>query len=107
KCHPIPICLAWVSCNLARQRYIPFPKLLKPKADKVLAKDRGRCWLTRWILEPSLTTSPRICTESVGKSANWNSTDVYSRIDGQWKIIHGHWSLIKPEIKQDTKQPDA
>ena len=25
----------------------------------------------------------------------WNSTQVYSRIDGAWKIIHTHWS--KPE----------
>jgi len=39
--------------------------------------------------------------------ARWNSTEVYSRIDGQWKIIHSHWSFIKPEIKRDTKQPGA
>lgn len=32
--------------------------------------------------------------------ARWNSTEVYSRIGGQWKIIHSHWSFIKPEIKQ-------
>ena len=37
----------------------------------------------------------------------WNSTEVYGRIDGQWKIIHSHWSYIKPEIKRDTKQPGA
>jgi hypothetical protein len=29
KCHPIRKCLARVSCNLARGRYIPFPKFLK------------------------------------------------------------------------------
>jgi hypothetical protein len=34
KCHPIPECLAWVSCNLARRRYIPFPKLLKLKLNE-------------------------------------------------------------------------
>jgi len=33
-CHPIPKCLAWVSCNLARRRYIPFPKLLKLKVNE-------------------------------------------------------------------------
>lgn len=32
--------------------------------------------------------------------ARWNSTQVYRRIDGQWKIIHSHWSYIKPELKQ-------
>ena len=30
----------------------------------------------------------------------WNSTEVYSRVDGQWKIIHSHWSFVKPDIKQ-------
>jgi ketosteroid isomerase-like protein len=31
--------------------------------------------------------------------ARWNSTEVYNRIDGQWKIIHSHWSYVKPDIK--------
>ena len=26
----------------------------------------------------------------------WNSSEVYRKIDGQWKIIHSHWSFIKP-----------
>jgi ketosteroid isomerase-like protein len=28
----------------------------------------------------------------------WNSTEVYRRIDGGWKIIHSHWSYTKPEL---------
>lgn len=32
--------------------------------------------------------------------ARWNSTEVYSRINGSWKIIHSHWSYIKPELRQ-------
>jgi ketosteroid isomerase-like protein len=32
--------------------------------------------------------------------ARWNSTEVYARINGKWKIIHSHWSFIKPELKQ-------
>lgn len=32
--------------------------------------------------------------------ARWNSTKVYARIEGQWKIVHDHWSYIKPELKQ-------
>lgn len=27
----------------------------------------------------------------------WNSTEVYSRIDGEWLIIHTHWSQPKSE----------
>ena len=31
--------------------------------------------------------------------ARWNSTEVYRRIEGAWKIIHTHWSYIKPDLK--------
>jgi ketosteroid isomerase-like protein len=27
----------------------------------------------------------------------WNSTEVYSRIGGKWRIIHSHWSYIQPQ----------
>lgn len=30
-------------------------------------------------------------------TVRWNSTEVYRRIDGNWKIIHSHWSYTKPE----------
>jgi uncharacterized protein (TIGR02246 family) len=29
----------------------------------------------------------------------WNSTETYARIDGRWRIIHSHWSFVKPELK--------
>lgn len=29
----------------------------------------------------------------------WNSTEVYARTGGSWKIVHSHWSFIKPEVK--------
>jgi ketosteroid isomerase-like protein len=31
--------------------------------------------------------------------SRWNSTEVYARIDGKWKIIHSHWSYTKPDVK--------
>jgi hypothetical protein len=31
--------------------------------------------------------------------ARWNSTEVYSRINGQWKIIHSHWLYTMPQLK--------
>jgi ketosteroid isomerase-like protein len=34
--------------------------------------------------------------------AHWNSTKVYERIGGQWKIFHDHWSYIKPDLKQPS-----
>lgn len=29
----------------------------------------------------------------------WNSTEVYQRIDGKWKIVHSHWSYVKPATR--------
>ena len=33
-------------------------------------------------------------------TVRWNSTETYARISGQWRIIHSHWSFIKPELKR-------
>ena len=33
------------------------------------------------------------------ETARWNSTEVFQRIDGQWKIVHSHWSYVTPELK--------
>lgn len=33
-------------------------------------------------------------------TVRWNSTEVYRRINGSWKIIHSHWSNVKPELKE-------
>jgi ketosteroid isomerase-like protein len=30
----------------------------------------------------------------------WNSTETYARIDGHWRIIHSHWSYVRPELRQ-------
>jgi hypothetical protein len=32
--------------------------------------------------------------------AHWNSTELYARCDGAWRIVHSHWSFVKPELKQ-------
>jgi len=37
--------------------------------------------------------------------SRWNSTEVYRRINGKWKIIHSHWSYIKPELKGGGPAP--
>ena len=33
----------------------------------------------------------------------WNVTEAYSRIDGRWRIIHSHFSYVKPELKEPTR----
>ena len=44
-----------------------------------------------------ITHAMRPAGESV--TVRWNSTAVYARIAGQWKIIHSHWAFTKPEPK--------
>jgi len=29
----------------------------------------------------------------------WNSTEMYRRMNGAWKLIHSHWSYVKPDVK--------
>jgi ketosteroid isomerase-like protein len=33
-------------------------------------------------------------------TARWNSTEVFQRLNGSWKIIHSHWSYVKPVLKE-------
>ena len=38
--------------------------------------------------------------------ARWNSSELYGRVDGQWRIVHSHWSYIKPELKQPISESE-
>lgn len=33
-------------------------------------------------------------------TARWNATEVYQHLNGSWKIIHSHWSYVKPVLKE-------
>jgi len=38
----------------------------------------------------------------------WNSTETYARVEGRWRIVHSHWSYVKPELTQPLSEgPDA
>jgi ketosteroid isomerase-like protein len=37
-------------------------------------------------------------------TARWNSTEVFQRLGGSWKIVHSHWSYMKPVLKDGTGQ---
>lgn len=30
--------------------------------------------------------------------ARWNATQVYRRINGEWRILHTHWSFTQPQL---------
>ena len=40
-------------------------------------------------------------SETVGR--RWNSTQVYRRIDDQWKVVHVHWSFTKHPAFENMK----
>lgn len=33
-------------------------------------------------------------------TVRWNSTEVYRRFIGSWKIVHSHWSYVTPALKE-------
>lgn len=39
--------------------------------------------------------------------AHWNSTESYARIDGRWRLVHSHWSFVRPELKQQVSEEDG
>ena len=39
-------------------------------------------------------------------TSRWNTTEVYSRIDGEWKIISTHWSYIRPLAQEEEGEEE-
>jgi len=38
-------------------------------------------------------------------TVRWNSTEVFQRLNGSWKIVHSHWSYIQPALKEEVRKP--
>jgi ketosteroid isomerase-like protein len=36
--------------------------------------------------------------------AHWNSSELYARVDGGWRIVHSHWSFVKPDLKEPAPE---
>ena len=52
------------------------------------------------LLTFHLVNCGKLPNRSESVLARWNSTEISCRSDGKWKIIHSHWSYIRPEVKQ-------
>ncbi len=56
------------------------------------------------MIDPHVEVSPGMAvltynlnSHSGGVLYQWNCTEVFQQMeDGQWKIVHNHWSLVKP-----------
>jgi ketosteroid isomerase-like protein len=42
---------------------------------------------------------------SIVEQSRWNTTEVYCLLDGEWKIIHTHWSYINQKLPEQTEVP--
>ncbi len=36
---------------------------------------------------------------SISSNTPWNTTEVFARIDGQWRIVHTHWSYTRAGVE--------
>jgi len=67
----------------------------------------GQVKIDRWeMLDPRVMLSGDIAvltfnfvSDTQGRHMRWNTTEVYRRRAGQWKIVHTHWSLTKPQLR--------
>lgn len=67
---------------------------------------RGKVHIDRFeIIEPRVQVAGDVAVltyrfDSHGSdgSTRWNTTEVYRRSPGGWKIIHTHWAFYQPKI---------
>jgi hypothetical protein len=69
-------------------------------------KMQGKVHVDRWeMVDPRVVVCDdmgvltfHFVSHSKGRTERWNTTEVYRRKNGQWKIVHTHWSLNKPQL---------
>lgn len=67
---------------------------------------QGKIHVDRWeMINPRVIVSGdmgvltfNFVSYSKGRTVRWNTTEVYRRKNGQWKIVHTHWALTKPQL---------
>lgn len=77
-----------------RERYAPFKGLIKVDSyDMIDPKVQGKGDVV--VLSYNLVSRGRFGGDTL-VTTRWNSSTVYARIDGRWKILHSHWSFTAP-----------
>lgn len=69
-------------------------------------KYQGKTHVDRWeMINPKVVVSGdmgvltfNFVSYSKGQTVRWNTTEVYRRKNGQWKIVHTHWALTQPQL---------
>lgn len=77
-----------------------------PALRALYGKVQGTVHVDRWeMINPRVVVSGdmgvltfNFVSYSKGRTVRWNTTEVYRRKNGQWKIVHTHWALTKPQL---------
>ncbi len=68
---------------LARKIYNARYEMLNPKV--------------QWFRQTGILSFNLVTYSKEGNvTSRWNSTEVYSKYDEKWKIVHTHWSFTNP-----------
>lgn len=78
-----------------KQLYAPIEGKIKTDRYKMI-NPKVQIYNTTAVLTYNLVVYMRTKEESMKKSY-WNSTEVYTKINEEWKIIHSHWSPFNPK----------
>ncbi|MGH9630793.1 MAG: YybH family protein [Bryobacteraceae bacterium] len=54
------------------------------------------------LLTYNLTNYDKLSDGRESVLAQWNSSEMYTRVGGTWKLVHSHWSYTKPDVKPQT-----
>ena len=77
-----------------RERYAPIAGKIKVDSyDMLNAKVQGQGDVV--VLSYNLISRGRFAGDTL-VSTRWNSSTVYGRVSGKWKILHSHWSFSAP-----------
>jgi ketosteroid isomerase-like protein len=88
--------LAELEARLASMRGVTLP-FKKPRYEMIdpIVHVEGRIAVLSFNLvnygEPAGTAEETVL-------ARWNATEVYSELDGEWRIVHTHWSFTQPQL---------
>ena len=80
------------------QRLAPMKNVKLPFADvryEIITPRVQRLGAAAAVLTFNVVNYGRRPNEPETVISRWNSTAVYSRADGRWKIVHSHWSFVK------------
>jgi ketosteroid isomerase-like protein len=72
---------------------------------------RGKIKINRYeLIDPRVTVSADLAlltynfvSHGDAGAMRWNATEVYRCREGQWRIIHSHWSLTQPKLQPGCK----